>query len=239
MANARRADYRRNVAQRRRAGLLALGSALALGLMLAGCSGGSSGLGAGGDNDVGLASVPWCDQPLMSFQDDGTTAQKTISDWSQVKDQLGFTPYLPATLPKGTCLALAGGSIHDPVFGGKFSVTYVLPGSGALAFSEAPKRANISEDLQCISSPVPGTTPSGSSSTPTATSGPSTPTATPQAAAPTICQGIVQNTSVTVVGRQSASDLKNLYNNLQGNVTWVPTSSLHPATPSPSATAAK
>jgi hypothetical protein len=206
-------------------------------LLLAGCASNSGGIGSHGDNEVSLKSVPWCDRPLMSFQDNGTTARKIISDWSAVKDQLGFTPYLPPTLPKGSCLALAGGSIHDPIFGGKFSATYVLPGSGALAFSEAPKRGNMTEELQCIASPVPGTTPA--SKTPTATSTPGTPTATPQAATPIICQGVVKDTSITVVGRQSESDLKALFGNLQGGVDWVPSSSLHPVTPtaSPSATA--
>src|SRR6478752_3067439 len=93
MANAKRAEDQRNIARRRRGGLLAL----ALGLLLAGCAGGGSGIGGHGDNDVSLSSVPWCDRPLLSLQD--VTGHKTISDWSAVKDQLGFTPYLPPTLP--------------------------------------------------------------------------------------------------------------------------------------------
>src|SRR6185437_999535 len=32
---------------------------------------------------------------------------RTISDWSQVKPNLGFTVYLPSTLPRGTCLVSA------------------------------------------------------------------------------------------------------------------------------------
>src|SRR5579885_2766856 len=81
---------------------------IALALVLAGCDSGSSPTSTSGD--VQLSQVPWCDAPLISFQDDSTTTQKIITDWSAVKDQLGFTPYLPSTMPKGTCRALAGSS---------------------------------------------------------------------------------------------------------------------------------
>jgi hypothetical protein len=185
-----------------RGGLLAL----ALALALAGCSGNSAPL-TGGDNSLNLAQVPWCDQPNISFQDDSTTAQNVVSNWSTVKDQLGFTPYLPATLPKGSCLALAGGSIHDPIFGGKMSITYVLPQSVALAFSEAPKRATGPTDLQCVSSTIPGTKNETTS----------------------VCQGIIDSTSITIASKQPTSALQDLFHALQPNVLWVPTS--NPSTP--------
>ena len=197
---------------------------LALGLMAC-----SSGQGASSDH-VALSQVPWCDQPSVNFQDDSKLTAPTLTDWNTIKSQLGFTPYLPATMPKGTCLALAGGSVHDPVFGGRFLITYYLPNIGPISFSEAPKNANvgahISNALQCSQSSFP-TTPTASSATPTS-SGTVVPTAT--AAAPlTICLGTVSETNISIASAMSQGDLQSLYKGLQPNVDWVP--------PGPKATA--
>ncbi len=171
-----------------------LGMALALVLALAGCSGDTASTSTA--NDLQLAQVPWCDKPLISFQDDGTTSQKIITDWSSVKDQLGFTPYLPTTMPKGTCLALAGGSIHNPIYGGQLSITYVLPNVGPLSFSQAPKRPNLPSATQCVQSAQDSKT--------------------------TICAGVKDNTSITIASRQTAAELQALFGQLQPNVNWLP-----------------
>lgn len=194
--------------------------------LLAACSPFGDG-GTGGDsNSVALAKISWCDKPLINFQDDSTTSQATLTQWEQVRDQLGFTPYLPTTLPKGSCLALAGGSIHDPIYGGHLSITYILPGSGPVSFSEAPKRANLGDKVQC------------SQDTQNSQQGTATPTAQPTAQpsiATTVCIGAIAKTSITIAARQSSAEVEKLFGTLKPNVEWVPVNTntlLATATPS-------
>jgi hypothetical protein len=183
-----------------------LGAAL-LTLSLAGCSLGSTG-GAPGNGPIvageqRLNALSWCDRPLISFQDDSQQSQQ-LTQWSAVKDQLGFTPYLPASLPAGSCLDLVGGTIHDPIFGGHLSITWVLPKSGAISFSEAPKRGSVSTTPQCAQSQQ------GSDAT-------------------TICIAAVQNTSVTIASHLTASELQAYFGNLQPNADWQPSGAPTPA----------
>src|SRR5205085_5641700 len=74
----------------------------------------------------------------------------TITEWSQVKPNLGFTVFLPVMLPRGSCLVSASGTLHDPIFGGNFIIGYLLPSSSPLSLSEAPARSN-SPQFQCTS----------------------------------------------------------------------------------------
>lgn len=178
-------------------------------LLLAACNPFSGGTNGDGANSLTLAETPWCDKPLINFQDDSTTSQATITNWQQVRDQLGFTPYLPTTLPKGSCLALAGGSIHDPIYGGHFSITYILPQGSPISFSEAPKRANLGDTVQC------------SQDTQKTLQGTPTP-ATQQTTPSTVCIGAIAKTSITIAARQSADEVKNMFSSLQANVEWVP-----------------
>lgn len=187
-----------------------LGGGAALGLLLltlalSGCGpfGGDGATASGGKS---LASLSWCDRPLITFQDDSTTAQKLLSNWDDVKDQLGFTPYLPESMPEGTCLALAGGSIHNPIYGGQFSITYVLPKVGPVSFSEAPLRPGLNSKTQCIQSAQDKNT--------------------------TICVGAVANTSITIASRQPAADIEAMFGSLKPDVTWTPGGSSSTATPS-------
>ena len=204
--------------------------ALAAALALGGCDlGGGPSAGTPQSTAVKLNQIPWCDRPFISFQDDSTTARTTISSWSSVKDQLGFTPYLPVTLPKGTCLALVGGSIHDPIFGGHFDITYNLPQSGSLSFSEAPKRDNLGSSVQCV---VSAQQPEATQ--PAVTPTPGQPTATPLPPKTEVCLGVIENTSVTLAARQSASDLQTLFKSLKPGQDWQPA-----AADAPTATATK
>ncbi len=91
-----------------------LGVAL-LTLSLAGCSLGSIGGGGSGSGPVvageqSLSALAWCDRPLISFQDDSQQSQQ-LTQWSAVKDQLGFTPYLPAVAARW--LMPRSGRRHD------------------------------------------------------------------------------------------------------------------------------
>ncbi len=194
-----------------------LGGGAALGLLLltlalSGCGpfGGGDGVTASGTKS--LESLSWCDRPLITFQDDSTTAQKLLSNWDDVKDQLGFTPYLPESMPDGSCLALAGGSIHNPIYGGQFSITYVLPKIGPVSFSEAPLHQGMSNKTQCIQSAQDPKT--------------------------MICVGAISNTSITIASRQSEADIQNMFGTLKSNVAWVPGGSSPSATPTTAPTTA-
>lgn len=190
-------------------------------LSLAGCSLGLGSNSVAKSSDQSLNTLPWCDQPLISFQDDSQPSQQPLTQWSAVKGELGFTPYLPATLPSGSCLDLVGGSIHDPIFGAHLSITWVLPATGPISFSEAPKRGAVSATPQCAqSSQIPQGTQTAQS------------TQTPQASAETtICISALGDASVTIASHLPASALQAYFGKLQPNVDWAPV-----ATPTPTAT---
>ena len=190
-------------------------------VMLASCSPfGGGGTTNNSSNTIALAKTPWCDKPLINFQDDSTTTQATITKWEQVRDQLGFTPYLPPTLPKGSCLALAGGSIHDPIYGGHFSITYIVPQTGPISFSEAPKRANLGDKVQCSQN-----TQNSQQGTPPAQQ--NTPTATPNIPS-IVCIGAISKTSITIAARQTSTEVQQMFSTLQANVEWVPADTGNP-----------
>jgi len=98
----------------------------ALLVVLGGCSLGAGTSSPPQSSELALTQIPWCDSVSINFIDSSSVNQNSITSWSAVSDQLGFTPYLPKTFPKGTCLVLAGGSIHDPIFGGHFVITWNL-----------------------------------------------------------------------------------------------------------------
>ncbi|HEY7834842.1 MAG TPA: hypothetical protein VIG30_14810 [Ktedonobacterales bacterium] len=186
-----------------------------LALALAACNGSTA--PAPGPNSLSLSQVHWCDQPSVNFQDDGKLSHPILTDWNQVKDQLGFAPYLPASMPKGTCLALVGGSIHDPIFGGHFRITYDLPGNVPLSFSEAPKQTvvnNLGNGVQCSQvAPAPTIAPVG------------TPNGTPQptpSPALSVCVGNIANTNVSLASPQPSATLQQMFSGLQANPDWVP-----------------
>lgn len=139
----------------------------------------------------------------------------TITSWAQVQPQLGFTVYLPATLPAGTCLTSASGTIHDPIFGGSFTIGYLLADHSAVTLSEAPARSQNSS-LQC--SPSASTTRStGKAATPTITPG-----ATVQPLQ--VCTGVRDSTNIVFSARGTTETLTQFFKNLQSNVAWVPAS---------------
>ena len=135
----------------------------------------------------------------------------TITDWSKIEPALGFTVFLPRTLPAQTCLVSASGTMHDPIFGGNFIIGYLLPDGSPLSLSEAPMRTN-SRDFQCTS--PKGSTPQN----------PGTPGITPS---PTqvpilLCTGAQGNTNIVFSLRGSETTLKKFFDALQPGVAWVP-----------------
>ena len=141
----------------------------------------------------------------------------TITDWSEVEANLGFTVYLPSKLPKGTCLVNAQATIHDPIIGGSFTIAYLLPDHSALSISEAPL---VSQNtvFQCNAS---NAATSQANVTPKA----GTPVPTPSATQGTpllLCSGAKDTTNIVISARGSTAFLQQLFNNLQPNLTWIP-----------------
>lgn len=148
-----------------------------------------------------------------------TPTPTTLTNWQQVKNELGFTPYLPATLPAGTCLVSAYGMVHDPILGGSFTIGYLLPDHSAVTFSEAPLSAqNKNAQFQCNVMASSDTTTVKKSGTPVATSG--------KAALPLQdCTGARTTTSIVFSARGTTASLQRFFNALQPNVNWVPAAS--------------
>ncbi len=144
----------------------------------------------------------------------------TITDWSQVQPALGFTVYLPATLPNHTCLVSVSGTVHDPIFGGSFIIGYLLPDHSSISLSEAPLRSQ-SQQFQCSPSSTVSGTPS-TSGTSVATAKPS---ATPTATSTQLCSGAKSNTNIFFSAPGTTTQLQQFFNALQPNVDWMPASS--------------
>lgn len=181
----------------------------------------------------GLSHIGWCGKPSMVFRNEGATTStttasatstptngtpaagpgtpSTISDWSVVKANLGFTVYLPDSLPQGSCLVSAQATIHDPIFGGLFTIGYLLPDHTSLSLSEAPLKSQ-SVTFQC--NPT-------SASTPTASSTPGT---TPKASSASnqLCSGAKNTTNIVIAGPGTTGHLQQIFNGLQPDVNWIP-----------------
>lgn len=149
-----------------------------------------------------------------------TPTPTTLNNWEQVKANLGFTPYLPATLPSGTCLVSAYGMVHDATLGGSFTIGYLLPNHSAITFSEIPLNTqNNSVQFQCNAASSTGT---GSAVAGTAKGG--TPATTPdKTQLPLqVCTGAHGTTSIVFSARGTTATLRQLFNALQPDVTWIP-----------------
>lgn len=139
----------------------------------------------------------------------GASKPVTITDWSQVKPNLGFVIYLPETLPQNTCLVSTSGTIHDPIFGGSFLIGYLLSDHSSISLAEAPLRSQ-SHEFQCspatVATPHAGGTPA------------------PAQAAQQLCSGARENTSIVFSASGSTSALQQFFEALQPDVNWVPAS---------------
>jgi hypothetical protein len=195
--------------------------------LLAACSGlggGASTTGTPTVPPVQLSQLRWCGKPLMIFRDEGvqegtpaasTPTPVTMADWEQVKANLGFTLFLPAALPAGTCVMSAYGTVHDPIFGGSFTISFLLANHDSISLSEAPLRSqNIA--FQC--SVAAGATPSSygaKSGTPAIQSA--------NASSPVqLCTGVREKTNIVFSARGTMQTLQKFFANLQPDVNWVP-----------------
>lgn len=139
---------------------------------------------------------------------------RTITDWTQVEPKLGFSVYLPTTLPGGTCLTSASGTINDPIFGGSFTIGYVLPDRSSISLSEAPLRSQ-STTFQCSMS---SSTSGAAKSTPTAMTGKTQTTQAPVM----VCTGARDTTSIVFAARGTTDTLEKFFQALQTSVNWIP-----------------
>ena len=141
-----------------------------------------------------------------------STAQPSVvTNWSQAEPQLGFTVFLPQALPQNTCLVSASGTLHEPIFGGSFTIGYLLPEHSTHTLAEAPFRSQ-NRQFQC--------TPSSSSNSSKA----STPAAKPDPAQAIlqVCSGVQDNTSIVFSARGSTNNLQRFFASLQPDINWVP-----------------
>ena len=129
----------------------------------------------------------------------------TLTQWSVVREHLGFTVYLPTSLPDGACLVSAAATLHDPIFGSSFTLGYLLPTHDAISLSEAPIRTQ-NPAFQC------------SVSTTTTTNSTATATQAPMQ----LCTGAHKTTNIVFSARGTIDELKAFFQNLQPDVTWEP-----------------
>jgi hypothetical protein len=212
------------------------GSILISSVLLVACSSPLAGGGNGAPNvqntattsQVPLSRLQWCGKPLMVFRDEGAatttpvatqittpatanSTPATIDDWQQVRSNLGFTVFLPATLPTGTCLMNASATIHDPIFGGNFTIGYLLPDHSALSFSEAPLRSQNTA-FQCSPSSTSGATKQDAS---TKVAGSTKNTLL-------LCSGARTTTHVVFSALGTVTTLEQFFRNLQPDLAWIP-----------------
>jgi hypothetical protein len=199
-----------------------------------------------------LAHLHWCGKPSMLFRDEGAVTPtatstttvtpgitatatvgstetptttvahgtpRTITDWSAVEAGLGFTVYLPATLLRGTCLVNAQATIHDPIIGGSFTIGYLLPDHSALSLSEAPL---ISQNTAFQCNPSNGTTPQAINTPKAGT--PIVSPSTTQEVPILLCSGAKNTTNIVLSARGSSEHLQQIFQNLQPNISWMPSS---------------
>ena len=146
-------------------------------------------------------------------------APRTLTNWSEVEAGLGFTVYLPATLPRGTCLVNAQATIHDPIIGGSFTIGYLLPDHSALSLSEAPL---ISQNTAFQCNPSNSTTPQANNTPKTGT--PIVTPSTTQEVPILLCSGAKDRTNVVMSARGNSDRLQQIFQNLQPNISWIPSS---------------
>ncbi len=155
--------------------------------------------------------------PTATTTPAGIGTPTTITSWDTVMANLGFTVYLPATLPNATCLVSAQATVHDPTFGGSFLIGYLLPDHTSITISEAP-RSSQNTVFQCNVS-----NSSSAQKSPAQTGAAGTPSPGPTALPLQLCSGSRDTTSVVLSARRSVEYLQQFFTSLQSDVAWIPT----------------
>ncbi len=144
----------------------------------------------------------------------GPGTPSTITDWSMVEANLGFTVYLPPELPRNSCLVNAQATIHDPIIGGSFTIGYLLPDHSALTLSEA-LLVTQNTALQCNSSngiaPAAKATPKAGTPAPRSTQ-----------VATLLCSGAKDTTNIVLSAQGTTAYLEQIFNDLQPHIAWIP-----------------
>lgn len=147
-----------------------------------------------GANDIRLDQVPWCSHPLLVFTD-GVT-QMSEATWETARKQTNLTPYLPATLPRGTCVVAGWGGVNSDGYAVTLSVTYRHPHFGTLGFSETPPS---------VGGPAPNAPPDC------------------RISYGVLCFGAYSTTEILMdVGHGTVEDVKALFGTLQPIQQWHP-----------------
>jgi len=153
----------------------------------------------------------------------GPGTPQTISDWSVVKANLGFTVYLPTKIQNGACLVSAQATIHDPIFGGSFTIGYLLSNHTSLSISEAPLKSQNSS-FQCNSTSAITPTASSAGTATATTTTKATPSPTITQTATQLCSGAKNTTNIVISGPGTTASLQQIFASLQPDVNWIPAS---------------
>jgi hypothetical protein len=213
---------------------------LSVGIFLVGCSGLFGGNIPGTNSSVqsvALSQLHWCNSgPDETFMDDAASATPqaakpspavvsasdmttpvpvsgTSISWSVFKANLGFTIFLPAMLPSGSCLLKPFGWVHNPASHNSFIITYVLPDRNSLTIAQT-LQTRPNTPFQCFVSPDPSNSKGG---TPTAV-------AKTKLVPVQLCSGIRDKTNITFSARWTPKQMQKFFNGLQPGVDWVPAS---------------
>lgn len=170
-------------------------SLIGLCLILVAC--GDGGTTANTALNVAPSAVGWCDEPIIGFSDGGVTPNRTLTTWDDAKGLLGFDPLLPPKVPSGACLFSAGGVVRNPLFGGRFTITYQIPGSGSISLAEVPSQQDI---------PTPQCDDSGTSTRLSITT----------------CQQTLSGLNVTISSSETADQIRAMLAALRPGIAWVP-----------------
>ncbi|QBD79098.1 hypothetical protein EPA93_25180 [Ktedonosporobacter rubrisoli] len=179
-----------------------------------------------------LTKMHWCGKPLMVFHDEqgqtngspaanSTSATpvpavtpRTVTDWAQVRANLDFTVFLPASLPAGTCLMSASGTLHDPILGSNFIIGYMLPDHSSISLSEAPTRSKGAAQFAC--NPALAMAAQGANKA-QAKGG----TVAGQAAMQ-VCSGVRNTTHIVFSARGTQKELQQFFQDLRPDLAWIP-----------------
>jgi hypothetical protein len=194
-------------------------------LLISGLLVGCSGFGGNTpvtEQSVPLSGLPWCNnKPDETFMNDApqsssastgpATGTPVAISWGALKANLGFTLFLPATLPNSSCLLKPFGWVHNASSHNSFIITYLLPDRNSLTIAQT-LQTGPNMPFQCFVSPDPSALKGG------------TPLAVPSTKRVPIqlCSGVRDKTNITFSARWTPKQMQQFFNDLQPDVDWMP-----------------